>query len=211
MSSVGSHRVVRVSDARYERELRELEAERDEQIAAWERDVAADRRALSKDAFLATRHRRLLQLIAITGRFWQASEEAYFNCCQRNPSQLHRTVGRPPKHFRWFRTVPTGRPPHTGRHPIDSRETAIVTRAVDLLRAGPAQRGAQRAAVARALAEDIARDTPAERSLRTQLRHQENEGVSATLSRVRAVRRLDPARFDRVCRAVSRALKHSPK
>jgi hypothetical protein len=200
----------RITDPRYERELRELEEERDAQLAAWQRGVAADRR-MSEEVFLANRHRRVLQRIAITARFWQASEEAYFDCCQRNPHLLPRRVGRPRKHFRWFRTVPTGQAPRVGRRRIDNRETGIVTRAVALLRAceGDAKRGTQRPVVARLLAE-AAVGTPA-RSMRAQLRHHEQEGASEALSSVRAVRRLDPARFDRVARSVSRALRHPAK
>ena len=178
----------------------------------WRREVAAERRRLSEDSFLASRHRRLLQLIAITGRFWQASEEAHFDCRQRNP-QLSRNVGRPAKHFRWFRVVSGGQAPGPGRRRIDSRETQIVKRAVALVRSdeGAGQRGSQRAAVARVLAEDIAKDAPVSRTLRVQLQHQIREGVPDALSLVRAVRGCEPARFDRVCRAVSRALKAPPQ
>jgi hypothetical protein len=203
----------RISDSQYERELRELEAERDEQIAAWESEFAALRLGRSEHAFAAERHSLLLSFIEITGRFWHAKEEAYFRCCRRNRHLLPRGIGRPATRFRWFRTVPTGRNPGAGRRHKDAREVAIVSRAVALLRAGAhqARRGEQSAAVARALVEHIAPNTGLKRTFLAKLDHQLEKSGSETLALVSAVKGLDTSRFGRVSRAVSRALKHPPK
>ena len=191
----------RVSDARYERELRDLRAEMDDRIAKWEREVAADRRGLSREAFQADRARRLNQLIEITGTFWRDSEEAYFKCCQRNRQLLPRTAGRPAKHFRWLRTVRGGA--QVGRPRIDSDAATVVTRSVAFIRSAEraAQALPQREAVARALAESMARNTPGQRALKERLRNRTVFDPATSRSFVAEVRRIDPARFDRIARA----------
>ena len=101
-----------VSDSQYERELRELERGLASEIEAWR-----------------TGRRKIGKFIALTTRFWYDKDEAYFRCRLRNWDRVAHGPGRPPKQFRWFRSVSTKRKRRSGPV-IADREATIVDRAI---------------------------------------------------------------------------------
>jgi hypothetical protein len=183
----------RISDAQYEQELRELEAERAQRLAAWEAGfprVTAGGRA---DVCVKQRRRHLRQFIEITSQFWQAQEEAYFRCRRRNRHLSGQGRGRPQEYFRWFRTIPMG-------------EAGIVERVVALMTSTGAQkhRGQQRRLLVKVLLDEIAADSAEQQKFQSLLDHYEEKARSNASARAHAVESMDRARFGRLERSISR-------
>lgn len=199
-----------VSDRQYVQELRDLEVERDERLAELDATVeAALRRRDGKEAPFAERHETLLERIAITQHFWRASQEARFDCRVRHWKQTRHGPGRPPKHFRWFRMVPTRRKLRSGPRP--NEEEAVIVDLVLTRMATTGERRRPRNVLVDALLNEMSSDAATTRRYLEKLRTFEETSRSSLSASAKALRSLDPKRFDRLERAIQRVMKQRRK
>ena len=196
-----------IIDEQYQRAVKALEEERDRDLQPWDRKARDLLELLEKDTLKPSDRkdrqsdlrRTQRELLRIVTRFWRATEEAYFECRLRNWNRLEHGPGRRPKDFHWFRTVPTGQ---NRTAEIIERVRVRVVAEAELHR----HRLRPRDVLVDILWEEIPPSSAEHRRLLHTLDSYEETSRSTRSARAKAVRSLDPPGFDRLERAVDRAL-----